>query len=229
MSSKDLKDLLGAVADEGRDTVDLDEGHLVGKIRTRRRRQRVIVSAASVGTAAVIAAVAVSVVPNLRNQEPTVASDSGTSGLGVAIAACGGAVSGVPRQDAPLELTAIGPLRPAPNPAVAFIDLQLTNTGSTPLDAQSHEGAGITVAQNGVVVGQALPVRSIGVPVKLQPGESLKFQAGVSLRRCDAASAQTDQPLAAGSYQLYATRSFNPNDGGQAISVQGGPWTVELK
>src|SRR3546814_17552459 len=55
------------------------------------------------------------------------------------------------------DLTAVGPLRSAPNPAVAFIDLQLTNTGSTPLDALSGEGAAITVAQNGVVVGQSLP------------------------------------------------------------------------
>jgi len=233
MSSKDLKDLLGAVADEGRDTVDLDESHLVGRIRTRRRRQRVIVSAASVGTAAVIAAAAVAIVPNLGNQEPTVASGTGLSATGIAGigkgAGCGAAVSGTPRPDAPMKLEAVGPVQSGANADFATIDIQVTNTGSAAVDAITGKGADMTVVQNGVVVATPAGVRLKGYPVKLQPGGSEKYQATVSLRRCDAASTQTGQRLAAGSYQLYATKNFSPADGGQIVEIQGGPWTVELK
>ncbi|TWD80669.1 hypothetical protein FB561_1756 [Kribbella amoyensis] len=226
MTSKDLRDLLEGVAAEGRDTVDLGEQQLVGRIRAKRRRSRIIVAASGLATAAVIAAAAVAVVPNLVSDEPPVAS--GEQGLGIAISGCGGAVSGEPRADAPLRLAAVGDLKAGPTPELATIDVEVTNAGTAPVDAVAGK-SDVTVVRQGVVVAVPVPARGVGETVKLQPGQSAKYQATVSLRRCGAASTQTGERLAAGSYQLYATKVFNPADGGAATEVQGGPWTVQLK
>lgn len=236
MTSKDLKDLLDGVAAEGRDLVDLDEPDLVRRIRTRRRRSRIIVTASGLATAAVIATAAVAVVPELRGQEPTVASDGGVSEASEGVSGlsrttgCGALISGAPRSDAPVKLAATGPLTPAANPDFAKIDVQVTNTGATALDATTaQDGPDIVVVRDGVVVGTFSGGRDAARQVQLKPGETMTFEPAVSLRRCDAASAQTGQRLAAGSYQLYAVQTFRPTGGGEPVEVQGGPWPVDLK
>jgi hypothetical protein len=228
MTSKDLKDLLGTVAAEGRDTVDLDEQQLVPRIRSRRRRQRIIVAAAGLGTAAVIAAAAVAIVPNLGTGEPTVASGTGLEANGVAIGDCGGPVSGQPRADQPLKLAAAGTLVPSSNADFARIKVNVTNTTGAPVTLTTGNSAQITVVQQGKVVATPAGTRDLAVQVVLAAGETKSIESTVSLRRCGEAATQTKQRLEPGAYELYATQRFSPTDGGQLIEAQSGPWTVEL-
>ena len=227
MTSKDLKDLLGTVAAEGRDTVDLDEQHLVPRIRGRRRRQRIIVGAAGLGTAAVIAAAAFAIVPNLGGDEAPVAS--GLDANGVAIGECGGAVNGSPRADQPLKLAATGALvQSKTNADFAKIKVDVTNTTGAPLTLKTGTSADITVVQQGRVVATPAAIRDVAVPLVLAPGQTKSFESTVSLRQCGEAAAQAKQRLEPGAYELYATQRFSPTDGGQEIEAQGGPWSFAL-
>ncbi|ONI67726.1 hypothetical protein BWI15_32045 [Kribbella sp. ALI-6-A] len=231
MTSKDLKDLLGAVADEGRETVALDEQRVAGRIKGRRRRNAVVMGAASVGTAAVIALAAVAVVPNLGGEDTPVAGSRQATGL--TLGSCGETAGGEPRTDTPIELSAAPGVRPVSGrPDLATVEVRLTNRTDTVLkDLVTSERPEVSVAQDGKVVATPLPSRSMGVRVTLQPGETKTLITTIGLRRCTQAAAQTGDKLAPGSYQLYATQSFSPTDGGPepAIEAQGGPWTVELK
>jgi hypothetical protein len=230
MTSKDLKDLLGAVADEGRETVTLDERRVAGRIKGRRRRNAVVMGAASLGTAAVIALAAVAVVPNLGGGGDTPVAGTRQEANGLTIGECGGAVSGEPRTDAPIKLTA-SQLQPVTGRHdVMTLDVQLTNTtGAVLKDLVTGPSAAIKVVQSGKVVAVPGPERAIGVTVTLRAGETKTVRTAVSLRRCGEATTQTGDRLAPGSYQLYATQSFSPTSGGEPIVAQGGPWTVELK
>ncbi|GAB3826812.1 hypothetical protein [Kribbella italica] len=229
MTSKDLKDLLGAVADEGWDTVDLDEQALAGRIKGRRRRNTLVAGAASLGTAAVIAIAAVAVVPNLGGSADTPVAGARQEASGLAIGACGGAVSGEPRAGAPLTLSApvIKPISVASD--FGTVDVVVTNTSGKPVDLTAGRSAAITLAQQSKVVGTPAPVRDVAVKVKLLPGEQQTITSTISLRRCGEAKTQAGEKLAPGSYQFYATQIFSPTDGGQEIEAQGGPWTVALK
>ncbi|ADB29206.1 hypothetical protein Kfla_0077 [Kribbella flavida DSM 17836] len=229
MTSKDLKDLLGAVADEGRETVAVDEQQVAGRIKSRRRRQSVVVAAASVGTAAVIAAAAVAIVPNLGTEQAPVAGPR-QAATGVAIGGCGETVSGEPRADAPLTMSAVTGVKPVSGTTdYATIDLVVTNTTQQTLHLSTGRSAAITVAQGGKVVATPAPARDAAVQLTLLPGEKKTVTSTVGLRRCDGATTQTGGRLAAGGYQLYATQKFNPTEGGEVLEAQGGPWTVELK
>ncbi|WP_432943546.1 hypothetical protein ACQPXM_00470 [Kribbella sp. CA-253562] len=228
MTSKDLKDLLGAVADEGRETVDLDEQRVAGRIKGRRRRNAVVMGAASLGTAAVIALAAVAVVPNLGGEDTPVAGARQAAGL--TIGACGGAVSGEPRADAPLELSAATTIKPISGTTdFAAVDVVVINKTEQIMELTTGKSAAVTVAQQGKVVSTPAPVRDVAVPMTLLPGERAVVTSTISLRRCGEAATQAGDKLAPGSYQLYATQVFSPADGGQRIEAQGGPWTVELK
>lgn len=226
MTSHDMKDLLGKVAAEGTEGVDLAEGELVTKIRSRRRRRGAIVGLAGVATGAVIVAGAVAIVPGLGDEQkqPPVASS-----IGLAIGQCGGAVSGQPRADAPLRLTATQKQPIAGSAAFASVDFEVTNTTNAPLDLITGKSAQVSVVQQGVVVATPAPVRDVGVPVKLAPGQTYRYKSTVSLRQCGSAPAQTGQQLKPGGYELYATQRFSPADGGAEIEAQGGPWPVELR
>ncbi|MGC4936757.1 hypothetical protein [Kribbella sp. DT2] len=230
MTSKDLKDLLGAVADEGRDTVDLDERALAGRIKGRRRRNTLVAGAASLGTAAVIAIAAVAVVPNLGGSADTPVAGARQEATGLAVGGCGGAASGEPRADAPIKLTA-SQLQPVTGKQESMtIDVQLTNTtGAVLKDLITGPTVPIKVVQGGKVVAVPGPERSVGVPVTLQAGETKTVRTTIGLRRCSEATTQTGERLAPGSYQLYAAQTFTPTSGGDPIEAQGGPWTVELK
>jgi len=129
MTSKDPQDLLGTVAAEGRDTVDLDEQHLVPRIRSRARRKRIIVAAAGLGTAAVIAVAAVAIVQNLGTDEPRSprAPASKRTGSRSATVADPSVVS--PR-DQPLKLAAAGRWSRA-----------ATRTSADQVKSHEHDGA----------------------------------------------------------------------------------------
>lgn len=230
MTSKDLKDLLGAVADEGRDTVDLDERALAGRIKGRRRRHTLVAAAASLGTAAVIAIAAVAVVPNLGGSADTPVAGA-RQAAGLTVGGCGGVVGGEPRTDAPIKLTASPVVQPVSGrPDYVTVDVQLTNTTDAPLtNLVTGLGAAITLVKDGKVVAVPGPERSIGVPVSLRAGETKTVPTTFGLRHCSGAATQTGERLAPGSYQLYATQTFTPTSGGEQIEAQGGPWTVELK
>ncbi len=229
MTSKDLKDLLGAVADEGRDTVDLDERALAGRIKGRRRRNALVAGAASLGTAAVIAIAAVAVVPNLGGEDTPVAGTRQAAGL--TVGGCGGAVSGEARADGPITLEASPAVQPVSGrPDYLTVDVRITNTTDAVLkDLVSLPNPQVSVVQAGKVVATPLPARTKGILVSLQPGETKSVATTIGLRHCSGAATQTGEPLAPGSYQLYATQTFTPTSGGEPIEAQGGPWTVELK
>ncbi|MEV6287984.1 hypothetical protein [Kribbella sp. NPDC051770] len=229
MTSKDLKDLLGAVADEGRETVTLDEQAVAGRIKGRRRRNALVAAAASLGTAAVIAVAAVAVVPNLGGTADTPVAGPGQAG-GLAIGACGGAVGGEPRADQPLELSAATTLKPISGTTdLAAVDVVVINHTDKILELTTGRSAALTVVQQGAVVATPAPVRDVAVPLTLLPGERHIITSTISLRRCGEATTQAGEKLAPGSYQFYATQLFSPTGGGQPIEAQGGPWTVELK
>lgn len=225
MTTNDLKNLLQKLAAEGTDTVDLGENHLVTKIRSKRRRRGAIVGAAGLATAAVIVVGAVAIVPGLRDQQeqPPVAQS-----IGLSIGGCDGAVSGLPRSDAALRLTATQK-EIAGTGSFASVDFEVTNTTNAPLNLVTGKTADVTVVQQGVVVATPAPVRDSAVPVKLEPGQTYRYKSTVSLRQCGSPSAYTGQPLEPGSYELYANQRFSPTDGGPDIEAQGGPWSVELK
>lgn len=228
MTSKDLKDLLGAVADEGRETVALDERALAGRIKGRRRRNALVAGAASLGTAAVIAIAAVAVVPNLGGgaDTPPVAGPAN----GLALGACGGAAGGEPRADQPLQLSAATVIKPISGTTdFGTVDVVVTNTTDKVLEVTTGKSAALTVAQQGKVVATPAPVRDQGVKLTLVPGGREIITSTISLRRCGGATTQAGEKLAPGSYQFYATQLFSPTDSGQEIEAQGGPWTVELK
>jgi hypothetical protein len=227
MTSKDLKDLLGAVADEGRDTVDLDERALAGRIKGRRRRNALVAGAASLGTAAVIAIAAVAVVPNLGGSADTPVAGQAT---GLALGACGGAAGGEPRADQPLELSAATVIKPISGTTdFGAVDVVVVNKTDKILELTTGRGAALTVAQQGKVVATPAPVRDVANKLTLLPEERRIITSTISLRRCGEATTQAGEKLAPGSYQFYATQVFSPTDGGQEIEAQGGPWTVELK
>ena len=223
MTTNDLKNLLQNLAAES--AVDLGENELVTKIRSKRRRRRAIVGAAGLATAAVIVVGAVAIVPGLRDQQeqPPVAES-----IGLSIGGCGGAVSGQPRSDAALRLTATQQQPITMTGDLASIDLEVTNTTNAPLDLITSAGAGVTVVQQGVVVATPLPMRAIGIPVKLAPGQTYRYKSGVSLRKCGSDASYTGLPLEPGSYELYANQWFSPTTGPQ-IEAKGGPWQIELK
>lgn len=227
MTSKDLKDLLGAVADEGRDTVDLDERALAGRIKGRRRRNALVAGAASLGTAAVIAIAAVAVVPNLGGSADTPVAAQAT---GLALGACGGAAGGEPRADQPLELSAATVIKPISGTTdFGAVDVVVVNKTDKILELTTGRSAALTVAQQGKVVATPAPVRDVANKLTLLPEERRVITSTISLRRCGEATTQAGEKLAPGSYQFYATQVFSPTDGGQEIEAQGGPWTVELK
>lgn len=230
MTSKDLKDLLGAVADEGRDTVDLDEQALAGRIKGRRRRNTLVAGAASLGTAAVIAIAAVAVVPNLGGSADTPVAGARQEANGLALGACGGAATGEPRAGQPLELSAATVVKPlAGSTDFGAVDVVVTNTTEKVMALTTGRSAALTVAQQGTVVATPAPIRNVADKLTLLPGERKTITSTISLRRCGEATTQAGEKLAPGSYQFYATQVFSPTDGGQEIEAQGGPWTVELK
>ncbi len=230
MTSKDLKDLLGAVADEGRDTVDLDERALAGRIKGRRRRNTLVAGAASLGTAAVIAIAAVAVVPNLGGSADTPVAGARQEASGLALGACGGAATGEPRAGQPLELSAATVVKPISGTTdFGAVDVVVVNKTDKVLELTTGRSAALTVAQQGKVVATPAPIRDVADRLTLLPGDRHVITSTISLRRCGEATTQAGEKLAPGSYQFYATQVFSPTDGGQEIEAQGGPWTVELK
>ncbi|WP_106188437.1 hypothetical protein [Umezawaea tangerina] len=96
----------------------------------------------------------------------------------------------------------------------------VTNNGQA-LKGDTSELADVVVVRDGKVVGAPLPKDLVAKPLDLPAGASADFPATGSLRECDGG-----EPLAAGSYQVFAVVSVNL--GGQGVVAVGGPWSLDV-
>jgi hypothetical protein len=235
MTSHDLKDLLRTMAADGADRVTVDEHDLVPRIRSRRRRRAGVVAAVVASTAVVVAAGAYAVLPG-DDAPPVAAPVKPTTTLdpkGVRGFACGSSLTS--------SLTGAPALRFDPATPVATrdadgrflrMDFKLTNTSDKALDLfGTPYGPWVVVVKDGIVVGGTAGENQPGKGWPLAAGQSVTMESSFPASRCTADASVGTEPLAPGSYQLYAYKDFlhNTDAGRDEVVAAGGPWTVELK
>jgi hypothetical protein len=239
MSSGDLKHLLQDLAAEGSTTVELDEQHLVPRIRARRRRRAGVVAAVAASTAVVLAAGAYVVLPGGEREQPPAAVPEPTVTLAspgwVTPFACGATFTAPLTGDSSALRLAV-PLQEvvrAAKGSYAPIVLQVTNVSGKPLDLFGTPGGPhIFVVKNGVVVGSPLGERMPGHRWRFDPGQTLTLRTAMDTQRCNREGQSGPAQLEPGTYQLYAMKTFSPYGDEPArgeFVVAGGPWTIQLK
>jgi hypothetical protein len=234
MTSHDLKDLLQTMAANGTDRVPLDEQTLVPRIRSRRRRRTGIAAAIAASTAVVVAAGAYAVLPG--NEEPPAAAPAPTVTLdpsGVRGFACGSALTSSLAGDPSLRFDPAAPVatRDATGRTLR-VDFKLANTSDKALDLfGTPYGPWVVVVKDGIVVGGTSGENQPGKAWPLTPGQSVSMESEFEAYRCTPDASERTEPLAPGSYQLYAYKDFmhNTDAGRDKVIAAGGPWTVELK
>jgi hypothetical protein len=235
MTSHDLKDLLQTMAADGTDRVPLDEQTLIPRIRSRRRRRTGLATAVAASTAIVVAAGAYAVLPGGDQNQPQVAAPTPTVTLKpdrVKGFACGSTLTGSIVGDEALRFEVSGQAVTADSRGLGELGIQLTNTTSEPLDLFGGPSiARIVVVKDGVVVATPLAEHAIGKPWKFDPGQTVTSKVFLDAHQCTTDGVPGTTPLAAGTYQIYATKDFQANsDTGRSGTVAaGGPWTIELK
>ena len=142
---------------------------------------------------------------------------------------CGSRITGWPRADLPLEITASlpdGPLRKELSGGT-WIEMRVTNVSDSTLRVMTYrDGAFITIGKNGLVVAGPGGRRPAGTSFVLEPGAGRDYKSGINFRRCDHDSAN----VSPGKYQLYAAQTFTLRDEEPWTQglVTGGPWDVEI-
>jgi hypothetical protein len=96
-------------------------------------------------------------------------------------------------------------------------------TGQAGLKGVAQPGADVFLVQEGRVVAMPLPQDAVGMLWATAPGETKSLPGEVALTSCD-----SGEPLAAGTYEVYARVMIIPDDGGGAESF-GGPWPLEVQ
>ncbi|WP_328331678.1 hypothetical protein OHA70_12055 [Kribbella sp. NBC_00382] len=237
MTSHDLKDLLQTMAADGTDRVSVDEQTLIPRIRSRRRRRTGIAAAIAASTAVVVAAGAYAVLPG--SEEPPAAAPAPVRPTvtlapdGVRGFACGGALTSALAGDPALRFDPATPVatRDATGRRLRM-EFKLTNTSDKSLDLfGTPYGPWVVVVKDGIVVGGTSGEAQPGKSWPLTPGQTVSLESGFSAYRCTPGAAEGTEPLAPGSYQVYAYKDFthNTDTGRDKVIAAGGPWTVELK
>ncbi|WP_133806151.1 hypothetical protein [Kribbella caucasensis] len=140
---------------------------------------------------------------------------------------------GPPQDDAPLLITASIPKVPiSVTDSFLKIDTQLTNITDSPLELVTmRDGADMYVVKDDVVLRGPGGKRPAGAIFTLAPGTSRTYKSTVNLGYPNDPSGEI-QPLAPGSYQLYAVQRFIPwppeGDPNLAFYVRGGPWDIQV-
>lgn len=234
MTSHDLKDLLQTMAADGTDRVSVDEQTLIPRIRSRRRRRTGITAAIAASTAVVVAAGAYAVLPG--NEEPPPAAApvkptvTMTPGRGFA---CGSSLTASLASDPSLRFDPAAPvLTREANGRMLRLDFKLTNTSDKSLDLfGTPYGPWVVVVKDGIVVGGTSGENQPGKGWPLTPGQSVSMESEFPANRCTVDGSLGTEPLAPGSYQVYAYKDFmgKANADREDVIAAGGPWTVELK
>jgi hypothetical protein len=237
MTSRDLKDLLQTMAADGTDRVPLDEHELIPRIRSRRRRRAGLASAIAASTAIVVAAGAYAVLPGGSDDQPPVAaavkptvtlSPGGVRGF-----ACGSSLTSALAGDPSLRFDPVTPVatRDATGRTLEMV-FKLMNTSDQALDLfGTPYGPWVVVVKDGIVVGGTSGENQPGKAWPLSPGQSVSMESAFSAHHCTRDGSVGTEPLAPGSYQLYAYKDFmhNTDTAGGKVIAAGGPWTVEVK
>lgn len=237
----DLTQALGAAADAATATrPTIAAGPVLQRIRRRRTVRVATESAVGVAAAGAVAFAGVQLagrdepVPPATptptatptpsptpTAEPTPAVVTATGDL-----ACGLPVPTLddPAGDADVHLV----LEPATTTAVTGAEVQLAVTvvNGTALTAEAPEALGprVLAARDGVVVGALVTPTEFAVAERLAPGVSQSRSGLASLAACSADGSLTGDPLAPGSYDLYAAWRLGVED-----EVVGGPWTLAVE
>jgi hypothetical protein len=235
MTSRDLKDLLQTMATDGTDRVPLDEQTLIPRIRSRRRRRTGIAAAIAASTAVVVAAGAYAVLPG-NDEPPAAAPVKPTVTLspgGVRGFACGSSLTSSLAGDPSLRFDPATPVatRDATGRTLR-VDFKLTNTSNQALDLfGTPYGPWVVVVKDGIVVGGTSGENQPGKAWPLTPGQSVTMESAFDAHRCTRDGSERTEPLAPGSYQVYAYKDFmhSTDTGRDDVIAAGGPWTVELK
>jgi hypothetical protein len=111
-----------------------------------------------------------------------------------------------------------------------------TNVSDTPVDGIRGMYPATYLVKDGIVVTDAVPSRSVGISMNLQPGEQDTVKAYVSLQRCPSTESipwhERAADLEPGTYEIYAQETYIP-EGHQSradfIHVYGGPWEITLR
>jgi hypothetical protein len=234
MTSHDLKDLLQTMAADGTDRVAVDEQTLIPRIRSRRRRRTGIAAAVAASTAVVVAAGAYAVLPG--NEEPPAAAPAPAKPTvtlapdGARGFACGKALTSSLAGDPSLRFDPAAPvLTREANGRTLRLDFKLTNTSDKSLDLfGTPYGPWVVVVKDGIVVGGTSGENQPGKGWPLTPGQSASMESEFTVNRCTLDGSLGTEPLASGSYQVYAYKNFMHNKGASRLIAAGGPWTVEL-
>ena len=229
MTANDLRHLLADLAADGSIEVNLDEERLLPRIRARRRRRVVLTGAVSAAAVVVVAAGAYAVQAGEGNQSPPVAVTPPTADASPGALMCGSTAAGLgPATDSPLVLAMDQQVatREA-NGETALIATQLTNASSKTMELTTARSIQLVVVRDGVVVAEALPLRSSAVPHTLRAGQTATFQSAMGIRDCG-----SGEPLPSGRYQLYGVLEFavgDPQTAAHWEELREGPWTIELR
>lgn len=94
----------------------------------------------------------------------------------------------------------------------------VTNVTSRRIETLSASQPDVYLTREGATVTTPLPRDDVGLVLELEPGAARDFRASGSLRQTP-----DQRPLSRGRYELHAVLRF-----GQAGSVTGGPWALEV-
>ena len=223
-TESDLRDLLRDPESEGRAAIDLD----AVLSRARRRRRPKVVVAQALGSVAAVGVLVTGVAVTLPQQTPasvmvadelaggaenwSVPGSADESALRMLTEVCGEPFAEMSTSSL---AASIDPAATDGTVTALSLPVTVTNPSAVPVAGTASIPL-IVITLEGVVVGHASPIESIGLPVALEPGARTTLDAAVEPYACDPADPAA--PIARlpllppGEYEMRAVVQFARDD-----------------